>query len=387
VSSRRICVVTGTRAEYGLLYWLMKEIVADPQLDLQLIVTGMHLSPEFGSTYKLIEQDGFKINEKVEMILSSDSPVGIGKSMGLGLISFTEALQRLSPNIIVVLGDRYEILAAAQAALVLNIPIAHLAGGEITEGALDNAMRHCITKLSHLHFVSAEEYRRRVIQMGEMPDKVFNYGTIGLDNIRRLKLMTREELEQSMSFALGSLNFLVTYHPVTMQDDENESHIDELLLSLERYPQARIIFTLPNSDAGGRLITERIHEYVQRNSEQAVSFISMGQIRYLSALREVDVVIGNSSSGIIEAPYFKTPTVNIGIRQQGRLKADSIIDCSNQRDSIVSAIDRALSVPFRDSLISMKLKYGSGNTAWDIKENIKNNRDLKGLLIKAFFDQ
>jgi GDP/UDP-N,N'-diacetylbacillosamine 2-epimerase (hydrolysing) len=293
----------------------------------------------------------------------------------------------LSPNIIVVLGDRYEILAAAQAASVLNIPIANLAGGEITEGALDNAMRHCITKLSHLHFVSAEEYRRRVIQMGEMPDKVFNYGTIGLDNIRRLKLMTREELEQSMSFALGSLNFLVTYHPVTMQDDENEAHIDELLLSLERYPQARIIFTLPNSDAGGRLITQRIREYVQRNSEQAISFISMGQIRYLSALREVDVVIGNSSSGIIEAPYFKTPTVNIGIRQQGRLKADSIIDCSNQRDSIVSAIDRALSVPFRDSLISMKLKYGSGNTAWDIKENIKNNRDLKGLLIKAFFDQ
>jgi UDP-hydrolysing UDP-N-acetyl-D-glucosamine 2-epimerase len=387
VSSRRICVVTGTRAEYGLLYWLMKEVVDDPQLELQLIVTGMHLSPEFGLTYKLIEQDGFKINEKVEMILSSDSPAGIGKSMGLGLIGFTDALQRLSPDIIVMLGDRYEILAAAQAALVLNIPIAHLAGGEITEGALDNAMRHAITKLSHLHFVSAEEYRRRVIQMGEMPDKVFNYGTIGLDNIRKLKLMTREELEQSMSFALGSLNFLVTYHPVTMQDGENEKHISELLLSLEQYPQAKIIFTLPNSDAGGRLITKRILEYVQRNSEQAVSFISMGQIRYLSALREVDVVIGNSSSGIIEAPYFKTPTVNIGIRQQGRLKADSIIDCSNQRDSIVSAIDRALSVLFRDSLISMKLKYASGNTAWDIKENIKNTHNLKGLLIKQFFDQ
>jgi GDP/UDP-N,N'-diacetylbacillosamine 2-epimerase (hydrolysing) len=380
-------VVTGTRAEYGLLYWLMKEIENDPKLELQLIVTGMHLSPEFGLTYKLIEQDGFKINEKVEMILSSDSPVGIGKSMGLGLIGFTEALQRLSPDITVMLGDRYEILVAAQAALVLNIPIAHLAGGEITEGALDNAMRHAITKLSHLHFVSAEEYRRRVIQMGEMPDKVFNYGTIGLDNIRRLKLMTRHELERSMSFGFGSLNFLVTYHPVTMQDGENEQHISELLLSLERYPQAKIIFTLPNSDAGGRLITQRIHEYVQRNSEQAVAFISMGQIRYLSALREVDVVIGNSSSGVIEAPYFKTPTVNIGIRQQGRLKADSIIDCSDQRDSIVSAIDRALSVPFRDSLISMQLKYDSGNTAWDIKENIKNTRNLKDLLIKEFFDQ
>jgi UDP-hydrolysing UDP-N-acetyl-D-glucosamine 2-epimerase len=386
MSIRKICVITGTRAEYGLLYWLMKEIESDPLLKLQLVVTGMHLSPEFGLTYKMIELDGFQINEKVEMILSSDTPIGIGKSMGLGIIGFTEALYRLSPDVLILLGDRYEILAAAQAALVLNIPIAHLSGGESTEGAIDDAIRHALTKLSHLHFVGAEEYRRRVIQMGEAPEKVFNYGDIGLDNIRRLQLMIREELEESLCFSFGPLSFLVTYHPITLQSDENEKDIVELLSSLEQYPQANIIFTMPNSDAGGRLISHYIDQFVQRHSGQAVSFKSMGQIRYLSALREVDVVIGNSSSGIVEAPYFKTPTVNIGKRQQGRLRADSIIDCLNNREAIVSAIDQALSKNFHSTFSTMQLKYESGNTAWEIKECIKNIDNLGSLLNKKFYD-
>ncbi|UFJ40051.1 UDP-N-acetylglucosamine 2-epimerase [Brevibacillus humidisoli] len=387
MEKRKICVVTGTRAEYGLLYWLMKEIQDDPDLELQMVVTGMHLSPEFGLTYRTIVEDGFTIHEKVEMLLSSDTPVAITTSIGLGTIGFAVAFDRLQPNIVVLLGDRYEILAAAQAALVARIPIAHLHGGETTEGAIDEAIRHAVTKMSHFHFVSTEEYRRRVIQLGEVPERVYNVGAIGLDHIRQLTLLDREELESSIGFTLGKVNFLITYHPVTLSDRRPEESMNELLAALDEFPDAHLIFTKPNSDTGGRIISKMIDDYVSRDSSRRVAFTSLGQLRYLSAVKHVDVVIGNSSSGIIEVPAFRKPTVNLGDRQRGRVRAPSIIDCDETRTDIVAAINKALSTPFQRELSSLNSPYGNGSEYVSVKiKDLLKKAELRNVLMKSFFD-
>lgn len=380
---RKICVVTGTRAEYGLLYWLMKEIQTDSDLQLQLIVTGMHLSPEFGLTYKTIEEDGFFIDEKVEMLLSSDTPVGIAKSIGLGVIGIADALDRLKPDIMVALGDRYEILAAAQAALVAKIPVAHIHGGETTEGAIDESIRHAITKMSHLHFVAAEPYRTRIIQLGEHPDTVYNVGALGIENIKRLQLLDKIQLEQSINFELGTTCFLVTYHPATLGAASPQTAMQALLDALDLFPDAKIVFTKPNSDTDGRILGQMIDEYALHNKGRVAVFTSMGQVRYLSALQLVDAVIGNSSSGIIEAPACNTPTVNIGDRQSGRLKASSIIDCLETTASIVAAIKKALSLQFRDETKRGVSPYGYGESASHIKDRLKQ---AKLSCTKRFYD-
>jgi len=314
---RTICIVTGTRAEYGLLYWLMKEIQNDPNLVLQIIVTGMHLSSEFGLTYKQIEKDGFKIDKKIEMLLSSDTPIGISKSMGLGVIGFAEAYADLKPDIVVLLGDRFEIFSAASAAIIARIPIAHLHGGETTEGAFDEAIRHSITKMSHLHFTAAEEYRRRVIQLGEFPARVFNVGGLGIDNIKKLKLMSREEFENSINFKLDPKNLMITFHPVTLEHATAGEQFQNLLNALDELHDTRFIFTKPNADTEGRIITQMIDDYVSRNKYEAISFVNLGQLRYLSAMQFIDGVVGNSLSGLAGGPTFKIGTINIGDRQRG----------------------------------------------------------------------
>jgi len=368
---RKICIVTGTRAEYGLLCWLLKEIQADTDLHLQLIVTGMHLSPEFGLTYITIEEDGFTIDAKVEMLLSSDTPVGIAKSIGLGVIGFADALERLMPDIMVVLGDRYEIFAAAQAALVARIPVAHIHGGETTEGAIDESIRHAITKMSHLHFVAAEPYRTRVIQLGEHPDTVFNVGALGIENFKRLQLLNKSQLELSINFELGTNFFLVTYHPATLGNIEPGVAMQSLLDALDNFPESKVIFTKPNSDTDGRILGQMIDQYALRNKDRVAVFTSLGQVRYLSALKLADAVIGNSSSGIIEAPACHTPTVNIGDRQTGRLKADSVIDCLETTESIVTAVRKALSPLFRKIVAQDVSLYGCCKSATLIKDRLK----------------
>lgn len=385
MGKRKICVVTGTRAEYGLLYWLMKEIQDDPDLELQLVVTGMHLSPEFGLTYRIIEEDGFPIHEKVEMLLSSDTPVAVATSIGLGTIGFAGAFDRLQPDIIVLLGDRYEILAAAQAALVARIPIAHLHGGETTEGLIDEAIRHSVTKMSQLHFVSTEMYRKRVIQLGEEPERVYNVGAIGLDNIRKLPLLSREELEKAIGFSLGSKNFLVTYHPVTLSKESPKEAMEELFAALDHFSDAKVIFTKPNADTDGRIIAQMIDDYVSRNPDRCAAFTSLGQVRYLSTVRHVDVVIGNSSSGILEVPAFRIPTVNLGDRQRGRLRVASVIDCREEKEDIVAAIEKALLPKYRRSLETMSLPYGESYVSGKIKEILKSV-NLNNIIMKPFYD-
>jgi UDP-N-acetylglucosamine 2-epimerase (non-hydrolysing)/GDP/UDP-N,N'-diacetylbacillosamine 2-epimerase (hydrolysing) len=383
---RKICVVTGTRADYGLLYWLLKEIKNEPALELQIIATGMHLSPEFGSTYKIVEEDGFIIDAKVEMLLSSDTPVGITKSIGLATIGFADALDRLRPDIIVLLGDRFEILAAAQAALAARIPVAHIHGGESTEGVIDEAIRHSVTKMSHLHFVAAEPYKKRVVQLGEEPERVFNFGTPGLDNIKRLKLLSKRGFEKTINFKLGKLNFLITYHPASLHTEkDNEKAVKELFKALDNFPDARAIFTKPNSDSGGKIISQIIDDRVAKQPERFVSFVSLGQLKYLSAMQNVDLVIGNSSSGLIEAPALKKPTVNIGIRQQGRLKASSVIDCTENSEAITATIKKALSKDFQVRLTKIISPYGTGNASHEIKEVLKTT-PLENIIFKKFYD-
>ncbi len=370
-SKRKICIVTGSRAEYGLLYCLMKEVAVDPDLQLQIIVTGMHLSPEFGLTYQQIETDGFTIDAKVEMLLSSDSPVGIAKSMGLGVIGFADALGRLKPDILVVLGDRFEILAAAQTALVARIPIAHLHGGETTEGAFDEGVRHAITKMAQWHFVAAEVYRKRVVQLGESPDRVFSFGAPGLDHLQHLSWMGRGPLEESLGIVLNPPVFLVTYHPATLGQREPIAAMNELLVALDDFPDATVVFTYPNADIGGRVLIERLDQWVAANKRRAKAFVSLGQQCYLSLMREADVVIGNSSSGLIEAPALIKATVNIGDRQKGRLKALSVIDAKEDGIAIVDAIKTALSADFRVGLQTTKSLYGLGNVSRRIKDTLK----------------
>lgn len=384
---RKICIITGARAEYGLLYWLMKEIQNDPDIELQLIATGMHLSPEFGLTYRQIEKDGFKIDKEIEILLSSDTPVGISKSMGLGMIGLSEAYANLKPDILVLLGDRFEILSAATAAMIARIPIAHLHGGETTEGAFDEAIRHSITKMSHLHFTATEEYRRRVIQLGEEPGRVFNVGGLGIDNIKKLKLMSREEFEDSINFKLGPKNLMITFHPVTLENATAGEQFQNLLYALDEVENTRFIFTKPNADTEGRVIIKIIDEYVnvRKNRHKAIAFVNLGQLRYLSAMQFVDGVVGNSSSGLAEAPTFKIGTINIGDRQRGRIKADSVIDCKPTKDSILTAFQKLYSMEFQEKLRNIKNPYGEGGAAKKIKKVLKE-KDLTDILKKQFYN-
>lgn len=381
---RKICVVTGTRAEYGLLYWLMKEIENNNNLELQLIVTGMHLSPEFGLTYKEIEKE-FKINKKIEMLLSSDTSVGISKSMGLAQISFAESYDELKPDILVVLGDRYEIFSATSAAMIARIPIAHIHGGEKTEGAFDESIRHSITKMSHLHFTATEEYKNRVIQLGEHPSRVFNVGGMGIENIKKLKLLSKDEFEKSIEFKLNSKNILVTFHPVTLENSTAKEQFQQLLDAIDELEDTNIIFTKANSDTDGRVINQMIDEYVTKNFHKSVQFTSLGQLRYLSALQYVDAIVGNSSSGLAEAPSFRIGTINIGDRQKGRIKASSVIDCEANKNSIVKAFAKLYSKEFQETLKTTINPYGDGCASKKIVEILKNV-NLKNILKKSFYD-
>jgi UDP-hydrolysing UDP-N-acetyl-D-glucosamine 2-epimerase len=385
MQKRKIAVVTGSRAEYGLLYQTMRTIQADPELELQVIVTGMHLSPEFGMTYRFIEQDGFNIDAKVEMLLSSDTAAGVAKSMGLCLISFTDTFHKLLPDVIVVLGDRFETLAVVQAALVQRIPVAHIHGGELSEGAMDDAIRHAITKLSHLHFAAADDYRNRIIQLGENPATVFNIGTPGLEHVSKLTLLHRAEMEAVLAKPLGKQNFLVTYHPATLSVQDTSQKLQNLFDSLDQFPDANVIFTKANADEAGRFINQKIDEYVAANPQRLSAYTSLGNLNYLSLVQFADVVIGNSSSGIIEVPYFSKPTVNIGTRQARRLSASTIINCSGDGGSIVDAIQQALSAEFQAGLKNPVLSYKKDDTAAKITHILKN-ADLKKLIVKQFYD-
>lgn len=370
---RKICVVTGTRSEYGLLYWLMKGIKDDPDLDLQIVATGMHLSPEFGLTYKEIEKDGFHIDRKVEMLLSADTPSAISKSTGLGMIGFADAFAYLEPDMIVVLGDRFEILSASIAATFARIPIGHIHGGEATTGAFDEAIRHSITKMAWWHFTAAKEYQKRVIQLGEDPKRVHLVGGMGVDGIKKTTLLKKFELEESIGFKFGIKNLLVTYHPVTLEDKTSEKQFDELLDCLDKLDDTQIIFTRPNSDTDGRIINNMIDEYVVEHKDNSIAFTSMGQLNYLSVLQFVDGVVGNSSSGLAEAPTFKIGTINIGDRQKGRLKADSVIDCEPTKESIERAINTLYSDEFKTILSNVKNPYGEGDATEKILDILKNS--------------
>lgn len=381
---KKICVITGTRAEYGLLYWLMKGIQADDDLSLQVIATGMHLSPEFGLTYQEIEKD-FHIDKKVEMLLSSDTAVGVSKSMGLAQISFAEVYEDLKPDMVVVLGDRYEIFSAVSAAMIANIPIAHLHGGETTEGAFDEAIRHSITKMSHLHFTATDEYRKRVIQLGEQPERVFNVGGMGIENIKRLPLLDKKAFEASIEFALAEKNLLVTFHPVTLENATAKEQFQSLLDAIDQLEHTHIIFTKANSDTDGRIVNQMIDDYVANNAHKSVGFTSLGQLRYLSALQHIDAVVGNSSSGLAEAPSFQIGTINIGDRQKGRIKADSVIDCLPDTKSISVAIEKLYGQTFQARLSEVKNPYGDDLASEKIIQVIKNNTD-KELVKKTFYD-
>ncbi|MGY0399600.1 MAG: UDP-N-acetylglucosamine 2-epimerase [Ostreibacterium sp.] len=381
---KKICVVTGTRAEYGLLYWLMKGIQADSELTLQIVATGMHLSPEFGLTYQEIEKD-FIIDKKIEMLLSSDTAIGISKSMGLAQISFAEVYHDLQPDIVVVLGDRYEIFSAVSAAMIARIPIAHLHGGETTEGAFDEAIRHSITKMSHLHFTATDIYRNRVIQLGEQPERVFDVGGMGIENIKRMPLLSKKAFEKAIDFTLAEKNLLVTFHPVTLENTTAKEQFQSLLGAIDKLENTHIIFTKANSDTNGRIINQMIDGYVAKNHHKSVGFTSLGQLRYLSALQYVDAVVGNSSSGLAEAPSFQIGTIDIGDRQKGRIKADSVIDCLPVESSITNALAKLYSFDFQNKLQQVKNPYGDGFASESIIQIIKKIMTTK-MLKKIFYD-
>ncbi len=382
--SRKICVVTGTRAEYGLLRWVMEGIRGTPGLELMIIATGMHLSPEFGLTYREIEDDGFLIDRKVEMLLSSDTPTGLAKSMGLGLIGFGEALQQLQPDSMLVLGDRFEIFSAVAAALVARIPVAHVHGGEATEGAFDEAIRHSITKMSHLHFVAAEEYRKRVIQLGEHPDRVFLVGGLGIDNIRKRTLLDRPALEAGLGFEFGSRNLLITFHPVTLEKNTSTQQMAELLAALETLEDTHLIFTMPNADTDSRVLYGMVEKFVAGHANSR-AYTSLGQLRYLSCIPHVDGVVGNSSSGLTEVPSFGKGTINIGDRQRGRLKAESVIDCSPDRQAITAALRRLYSPAFQVTLKTVRNPYGEGGASEKIVR-VLQDYPIETILKKSFHD-
>lgn len=383
---KKICVITGTRAEYGLLKPIMDRIKNESSFDLQLIVTGMHLSPEFGLTYEEIEKDGFSIDEKIEILLSSDTNIGISKSMGLAMISFSEAYCRLKPDMIIVLGDRYEIFSATSVATVARIPVAHLYGGETTEGAIDEVFRHSITKMSYLHFTSTEKYRQRVVQLGEDPSRVFNVGAIGVENVKNIKLLNKEELENQLNFKFENYTILVTFHPVTLENNTSEEQFKNLLNAIDKFENLKVIFTKSNSDTDGRIINMMIDKYVKKNKHKAVGFTSMGQKRYLSTMKYVDAVVGNSSSGIVEAPSFNITTINIGDRQKGRIQANSILNCNPNTDEITKLLSSVLSKEYK-KMNNIDNPYGNGEVSQKIVEIIKVFLlDYKINMKKKFYD-
>lgn len=383
---KRICIITGTRAEYGLLKPVIERINKDKELELYLIATGAHLSPEFGLTYKEIEDDGYIINKKIEMLLSADTPNSIVKSMGVEMIGLADALEDACPDMVVILGDRYEMLAAASAAMIHRIPIAHIHGGEATEGAIDDAIRHAITKMSYLHFASTEVYRNRIIQLGEEPERAFNVGALGVENIKTVKLLDKETLEKSIDFKFGENTIMVTYHPVTLEKESSAEQFGNLLHVLAKKIGWNIIFTKANSDTDGRIINQMIDRFVAEHKDRCIAYTSLGRVRYLSVLKYCSVVIGNSSSGIIEVPSFHIPTVNIGDRQKGRVASGSVIHCGTSVESIDDALDKAMQDDFRKRIKSERNPYESKNTSSEIVRVIKyflqNGIDMK----KKFYD-
>lgn len=383
---KKICIVTGTRAEYGLLKPIIEKVHRADGMELQLVVTGMHLSAEFGLTYREIEEDGYPIRTKIEMLLSSDTAVGITKSMGIALLGFADYFESNRPDIVVALGDRYEMLVVATAAMVAGIPIAHIHGGEKTEGAIDEAIRHSITKMSQLHFTTTEEYRNRVIQLGEQPETVYNVGALGIENIKTVKLMGKRELEESLGFEFTDHTIMLTYHPVTMEAQTAEKQFGNILDAIDRRRDLFVIFTKANSDTDGRIINRMIDEYAAKNSNRCRVYTSLGQLRYLSALQFCRVVVGNSSSGIIEVPSFHIPTVNIGIRQQGRVRADSVIDCGNKTQEILEAIEKAEAMYSEGTLNTVMNPYEGENTSQAIYQKIVEYLESSDTNIKKFND-
>jgi len=384
---KKICVITGSRAEYSLLYGLIKRFHEDPEVEFQLIVSGMHFASEFGSTYQVIEKDGFSITDRVDMLLSDDTADSMAKSFGIGVLGFTESLKRLQPEIIVVLGDRYEILAATIAATILHIPTAHIHGGEATEGAVDESFRHAITKLSVLHFTSTERYRQRVVQLGEQPENVFYTGALGVDNIRLFPLLEKVELSKKLQFDFEKPYLLITYHSETLNIEQLEISVSNLLMAVDEFKDFNIIFTKANADQGGRYINQKIEEYVATRKERAILYSNLGG-NYLSVLKHAAVVIGNSSSAIIEAPALKTASVNIGNRQKGRLKDPSVIDCTADLQGILQAIKQSLDQEFLQTAFLSPSVYegqGEGKTVAERIYNIIKNKELKSMT-KAFYD-
>ena len=388
MNRRRICVVTSSRSDYGLLYWLMKEIEGDAALRLQIIATGMHLSPKHGMTSRIIEKDGFKIDKKIPMLLPSDNEPAIIRSIGKGLVSFPEALLDLKPDLLVFLGDRYELLAPAIAAFILKIPVAHLHGGETSQGAIDESVRHCLTKIASIHFPATEEYRRRIIQMGENPNLVFNFGAPGLDNIYKHRLLKKEELEDRLEFVLSGRVAIVTYHPVTLEHRTAEVPITNILKAIKS-AGLRAIFTAANADTYGSIINRKIKSFCKGYPDDYQFSENLGQIPYLSCLKNLDLMIGNSSSGLVEAPSFKLPVVNIGDRQRGRIKAENVIDVGYSVKEIRAAIGKACSSEFKKMIRNMKNpydKYGDGKVSYRIKETLKKISLSESLLKKKFND-
>ena len=384
---RKICVVTGTRAEYGLLSRLMRMIRDSQETQLQVIATNMHLSPKYGNTYKEIENDGFTIDRKVPIIVenSNNDSLSTVMEMSRGMKGYAEAYQDLKPDLLLILGDRYEMLAAATAALIMRIPIAHISGGAISEGAFDDAIRHSITKMSQLHFTEAEDYRRRVIQLGEQPDRVFNVGALGVENIKKLPLMNKEEIEADIKFKIDKKTILVTYHPVTLGNHTVEQDITEFMNALNLRLEIRVIFTMPNSDTGSQFIVAAINSFVKDNPKRSVAYKSLGVLRYLSVMKEVGAVVGNSSSGLVEVPSFGIPTLNIGERQKGRLAADSVLNCETDTQSILTGLDRVLSPQFIETASKTQNPYDKEGTTQAIFDVI-STYPLEQLKQKHFYD-
>lgn len=380
-NARKIACITGSRADYGLLYWLLKDLDKDPGIELQLIATGMHLSPEFGSTLNVIVQDGFPVAKTVEMLVSGDSSSAVTKSIGLGVIGFADAFAELEPDIVVVLGDRFEIFAAVQAALIARIPVAHIAGGDVTEGAYDDAMRHCITKMSHIHFATSEDSARRIRQLGEDPDRIYHVGSPGIDYIRKLTLLTRRELQEALRVEFGPRNILVTFHPATLESEEPGRQFSEVLSAISSFgSEMGVIFTKTNADTSGRVINRMIDDYVSQTSN-AHCFTSLGQVRYLSLINEMDAVVGNSSSGVYEVPSLKKPTVNIGDRQKGRILAGSVINCAPVAGDIRAAVEKAFSM----DCTGVENPYGDGHASEKIAKVLKSIESPRNLVRKTFF--
>ena len=384
---RKICVVTGTRAEYGLLCRLIRMIDDSSETQLQLIATNMHLSEKYGSTFHEIESDGFCIDKKIPILENEakDDANTTLKSMSKALSGFADAFEDLKPDIVVVLGDRYEIFAAATAALIERIPIAHIHGGEITEGAYDDAMRHCITKMSSLHFASTEVYRQRIIQLGEQPERVFYTGSLGVENIKKLKLMDKAEIEAEIGFTIDENTILVAYHPVTLGYRTPKEDIDDFIAALEERKDLRIIFTMPNSDTGGQSIMKAINEFVERNHDRTKAYKSLGAVRFLSVMKYVVAVVGNSSSGLLEVPSFGIPTLNIGDRQRGRISCESVYNCASTKASILDGLKRVLSKTFCEKARLVRNPYEKENTAEEIFKII-SSYPLENLKLKHFYD-